>query len=664
MRLLLVLFSLCLVFSATALVIVDSSLASACVYYLKGYNWGCGGTGQGHAMYKCRCGNVDWLGSVANCIATQGSNKGEIHHGFAHVALRCQQKGHYDYDAEDFKDWAANATAYLEMPAAEDKKVQVFHPLDVNATTYSYYSRSFNQINHHVFKSQWVGWGLLFFWAALVAVFTVANFMWRMFRVNIYGERLSQIYQKHLSPTTAVFGLSRWHLLIFSLFTIQTVLSTALSYKVELPNAYINDLYLLTLDLIGYRSGIIAFSLMPVVFIFGLRNNPFCFLTGLPLAEFILYHKIAALIMSIEALIHSAVWTAYAMKSGPYSVWSIDDYWRWGVAGTVLVFLMLGQSIRFFRNLMYETFLMAHKIFGWLFIVSMWYHCYILGWMGWVYSMIALTAYDRVWRLFKMFVLNRGYTNIIVTVVDDKVMKISIPKPLAYDVAYRPGCHVYLSFYHWPMWYQCFQSHPFTVISSPVVSSNLLTIYVRIKKGTTKTLSQLKTDEKGRVSMWALIDGPYGHGTSSYVESDTVVGMAAGMGICGILPSLYECPTQTKLLWVVNNINDVRLLSRDLDFLISRGANIQVLLTKSDETDDVVLLEKAFPYLVFSSSRPKMDDWVSEAVKYGSSNNSSHLFIVSCGSGSMDSDIGNSIAKYIEVGLSMAIHHQKELFVW
>lgn len=646
-----------------ALVIIDSALASSCLYYMKGFDWGCGGTGQGHHMYKCRCAKVDWLGSVGNCIATEGLSAGEISHAYAHVALRCQQRGDQDYTADDIRGWAENATSYLEMPTANDTKVLVEHPLSVNQTAFFVYKRSFRQMNHHVFKTQWFGWGLMFFWTAFVAVHTISNFMWRLFRINIFGSTLYQLHQKYMSPTTAIFGLSRWNILLFFLFTVQTVLLTALSYTVQMPNVYINDRYLLTLDLIGYRSGIIAFSLMPLVFIFGLRNNPLCWLTGLPRSEFINFHLITAILMSIEALIHSAVWTAYAMKSGPYSVWAVDGYWRWGIAGTVLVFLMMGQSIRFIRNLMYETFLLVHKVFGWLFIVAMFYHCIILGWMGWVYAIIAVTAYDRVMRFYKTFVVNRGFTNIIVSVVDDKVLKISIPKPMTYDIFYNPGSHVYLSFYHWPIWYQCFQSHPFTVVSSPVVSNNIVNIYVRVKKGTTASLAKLKTDEKGNISMWALIDGPYGEGACSHRQTDTMVGMAGGMGICAILPRLYNAPANSSLFWVVNNANDILIFSNDMDYLINRGIKVKVVLTSVEETEDTLLLLKLHPY-VSVEGRPSMQEWVSEAVEFGKTISAKDLFVVSCCAGSMDNEIGNIIAKQVEVGLDMIIHHQLEKFTW
>lgn len=659
-----ILLSFFLFFSlAYALVIIDSALALSCVYYMKGFDWGCGGSGQGHKMYMCRCANVEWLGSVSSCIATQGSNPGQIEHAWAHVALRCKQKGGYDYDAQDMRDWAGNATSYLVMPTEQDYTVQVTRPLAVNETAYEYYKRSFNQMNHHVFKTQWFGWGLIFFWAMIMTVFTVANVAWRLLRWNIYGKLMAQVYQKHLSPTTKLFGLSRLNVILFAAHTIQTVLSTALSYSVELPNAYINDSYLLTLDLIGYRLGIIAFSLMPLVFIFGLRNNPLCFLTGLSQAQFITYHKFVAIVMCIEALVHSAVWTAYAMKSGPYSAWSIDDYWRWGVVGTVILFLMLGQSIRAVRTLMYETFLLAHKILGWLFIVAMWYHCYILGWMGWVYAMIALTVYDRTVVFVKTFVVNRGYTNVTVSVVDDKVLKITIPKPLAYDAVYKPGSQIYLSFYHWSIWYQCWQLHPFSVTLSPVMSPNVLVIYVRIKKGTTRLLANLKTDEKGRVDIFALIDGPYGQGAHSYTAEDTVVGVAGGMGICGIIQNFYRVPAQSKLFWVVNNFNEVQMLSRDLSYLVKRGVDVHVVL-KGCENESAEMHLKNYPYLSISRERPSLGAWVEESVEFAKFNGSQNLFVLTCGNGLMDNTISNEVAKRVQIGLQLMIHHQQEYFVW
>lgn len=643
---------------ASALVIIDSSLASSCIYYFKNFDWGCGGTGQGHAMYMCRCYNVDWLGSVTNCMETQGASEAETRHAWKHLHTRCVQKAEVDYSLDQLAAYSENATAYMEYPSDVNLDTQTYHPLAVNESAYAIYKLSFDQMNHHVYKTQWFGWGLVFFWAAFLAVHTVGNILWTCFQVHMSPRTVRQWYNKHMTATTAVFSLTRLDLVLSLLFIIQATLSTALSYTVELPNMYINDAYFLTLDLIGYRSGIIAFSLMPVAFVFGLRNNPFCVLTGLPQAVLIRYHKLVAIVMCIEAMIHSAVWTAYAIRSGGYITWVIDDYWRWGIVGTVLIYLMMFQSVAILRKLAYEVFLLTHKVFGWLFIVAMWYHCNTLGWMGWVYSLIALTAYDRVMRLVKTFILNRGYTQIAVTVVSDTTLKISIPKSEVFHSVYKAGNHVYLSFYHWPIWYQCLQSHPYTIVSSPVESPNVVSIYVRVKRGTTKALASLRGDEKGVVRMWALIEGPYGDGVKKYGEKDAIVGIAGGLGLASLLPSLLLRPQGARLYWVVKHMDDVDFLHREVEYLRANGCEVHVFVNRSEVDSEEELGDRKF--LTVVSERPNVDKWVSDCCEAQDRD----IHVLSCGPGSMDDDVERSVRRHIVVGQEHSVYHQKEQFQW
>lgn len=655
-----------MLYSASALVVIDSSLASSCLYYFKDFNWGCGGTGQGHAMYKCRCFNVDWLGSVLNCMATQGKSQKEITHAWKHLRTRCLQKAHVDYPVSEIEEWSKNATKYLQAPTAADKKNLVTHPLSVNATGYAPFRRSFNEINHHVYKTQWFGWGLVLNCATVIAILTVMNMFKRLFHVSIFPKKMRQLFHKYLMPQFTVYGLrglTRFDVILMGLFTIQTVLSTALSYTVQTPSMYIKDPYFLTLDLIGYRSGIIAFSLMPVVFIFGLRNNPFCFLTGLPQTVFITYHKFVAIIMAIEAMIHSAVWTVYAMKSGGYAVWAADDYWRWGIVGTVLVYLMLFQSVSFLRTMMYELFLAIHKIFGWLFIVAMWYHCITLGWMGWVYSIIALTVYDRVVRCFKIFALNRGFIRIKVDVIGENTLAITIPKTEVYDSVYKPGHHLYLSFFHSKIWYLCLQSHPFSIVSSPVQSQNEVTVYVRVKKGITRSLSRIPANEKGTIEMWLLIDGPYGESVETFNENDALVGIAGGLGLCSILPTFYKQPKHSIIFWAINNLDDLESLHEELDFLIARGTDVRVFLKKNDCDEGSSFAEEKYKYLSVSSNRANVSEWLDEAASLASAMSKTDLHVLSCGPGLMDQDVAQAIYKHINND-DLALHFHPKNCMW
>ncbi|OBA19417.1 hypothetical protein METBIDRAFT_33110 [Metschnikowia bicuspidata var. bicuspidata NRRL YB-4993] len=629
---------------------------------MKNFDWGCGGTGQGHKMYLCRCHNVDWVGSVSNCMETQGSDNQETRHAWKHLATRCLQKADLHFTVDQLEDYLLNATQYMEAPPT-NMSTRLYLPISVNHSDYEIYKTSFDDINHHVFKSQWLGWGLVLFWGAYVAYLTVSNILWTWMRVSVFPKTARQWYQKHMLKTTWVFGLLRWDVLLMAAFVVQAVLCTALSYTVSLPNMYINDVYFLTLDLIGYRSGLLAFSLMPVVFVFGLRNNPFCWMTGLPQANFITYHKLVALVMSLEALVHSAVWTAYAIRSGGYAAWGIDDYWRWGVVGTVLVFVMLGQSVGLIRNLMYELFLVVHKLFGWLFIVSMWYHCNILGWMGWVYSLIAFTAYDRVIRLFKTFFINRGYTKIQMTMVDRRVIKMTVPKSELHNAFYKPGSHIFISFYHWPIWYQCFQSHPFTIVNSPVESEGVFVIYIRVKKGTTCVLAKLKGDEKGRLSMWLLIEGPYGNGVPTFKDNEQLVGIAGGLGTCALLATFHHNPRGSVLYWAVNNMADIEYLRRDLEHLIAKGTDVQVFLTR-DKGEDDYSIEKEYKYVSVLGERPNTDEWVRAGLELGIVAKKTDTYVLSCGPGAMDSDVQKSVSENTVVGLEHCLHYQRENYQW
>ncbi|WPK25969.1 hypothetical protein PUMCH_003311 [Australozyma saopauloensis] len=656
-----------MLYTASALVVIDSALASSCLYYFKEFDWGCGGTGQGHKMYMCRCFNVDWLGSVSNCMATQGKNQKEVTHAWKHLRTRCLQKAHVDYSVAQIEGWSTNASKYLQAPTAADKKKLVTHPLSVNSTNYAVYRRSFNEINHHVFKSQWFGWGLVLYCGAVIAIFTVLNFFKRVLKVSVVPRSLSTLFLKYMMPDIKVPGFTpftRFDLLLMVLFTIQAVISTAVSYTVQLPNMYMKGRWFLTMDLIGYRSGIIAFSLMPVVYIFGLRNNPFCFLTGLPQTTFITYHKFVAIIMAIEAMIHTSVWTAYAIKAGPYSVWSADAYWNWGIVGTVLVYIMLFQSIGFIRNFMYELFLAIHKIFGWLFIVLMWYHCISLGWMGWVYSIIAITVYDRIIRCWKIFALNRGFTRVKFNFISENTLAITIPKSDVYDSVYKPGHHLYLNFFHTSIWYKCFQSHPFSVVSSPIQSQDEVTVYMRVKKGVSKCLSKIPTDEKGNFEVWLLIEGPYGHSVQTFNEKESLVGMAGGLGLCSLLPTFYRNPKNSILFWAINKIDDLEALHMELDYLIAQGTDVRVFLKRSDCDESSSFAEEKYKYLSVSNSRPDVNSWVEEAHALASAMGKTDLHILTCGPGLMDSDISASVYQHMSLKDDLAIHFCPKNYMW
>lgn len=692
-----------------ALVIIDLPLASACVYYLKEFNWGCGGYGQGAKLYKCRCENEDWVALVMACIESQNP-KGDDNaaHAIKHINRRCWDKGRLTF-APDYLPQTLEAMRDRFIEAPIKKKAIINNPVQVNRSDYLWYEKSFDQVNHHVKLTQWLGWGLNWYWAAVLLPigwchwFPVSRWPW---------------WTQHMNRSTFV-GL-RWgwrevtnrDWLIITGFLVQTILSTAIGYNVDRPNAYIGDSKLLTLDLIGYRLGIISFSLMPLTFFFGIRNNPFQWVTGLSYAEFSFYHKVLSVVMALEAMIHTGVWTGYAIIDGGYDGWAVDAYWRWGIVGMILATLLVLLSLRFIRHLMYETFLFFHKIFAVLFIVLMWYHCNTLGWMGWVYALIAIMAWDRLVRLFRI-VTNGGVHRISVQIAEKGVVRLVINDR---RVHYFPGCYCFFYFLN-PRFGGLWQSHPFTVIQLPIEEEGVLVVYFKVRDGVTRDLYF-----SNKLSVLAFIEGPYGSPASARFETPAVdncsieeekrtsdplsygssldqavvasgtltsklmhyfhrllqthplvpvtIAMAGGMGICALIPHLYDLANSTaadvpmapsKLYWIINDICHINWIYRDLAYLHTRGCLIKIIVTGATMNEDMVTeIGRFCPPTIFDLRlRPQLHSIVSDAIS-----KHAHTRFLVCGPNEFNHDIRDLVGAHPSATPSSSIEIRCESFVW
>lgn len=161
--------------------------------------------------------------------------------------------------------------------------------------------------------------------------------------------------------------------------------------------------------------------------------------------------------MVFFAFMHSVCYTW--LCRGYLSEEFAETYWRWGVVATVCGCIMLGQSIFIFRSKIYEFFLAFHIALGVFFVIGMWYHLVVLGWMNWVYATIAIWGFDRAVRLARLVWSGLGTAQIKLYPNDLFRMTIDYPKRWK---AY-PGSYVYVHVLSpWGFW----ESHPFTVYQS------------------------------------------------------------------------------------------------------------------------------------------------------------------------------------------------------
>ncbi|ODV88120.1 hypothetical protein CANARDRAFT_26275 [[Candida] arabinofermentans NRRL YB-2248] len=628
--------------------------------------------------YKCRCPNVDWLGSIANCIYENGNSTKEIHHAYKHVATRCLQKAQLHYSVKDFENWQQNATKYIEPVAKDDYTTVITHPVEVDIEAYRPYYIGFRDWNRWISLCSRLGWGLVGFWFGIMGVTGILHYSHIVpnLREKLVPKRFKQFVYKYLTIPKVPFsgGLTRMEFFISSLFIILTVLSCSINYTLDV-SVYMNSQYFLTLDQVSFRVDLLAFSLMPVVYLLGLRNNPLQYLTGLPHSVMIKYHKVTCLVFVILAMIHSIIWTVDACKEGGYKSW-VEWYWSWGIAATTIACLMIAQSLKFIRDAMYETFLIVHQLFAIMLIVSVWFHCASLGWMGWVYSMAASLSWDRLCRIVRILV-NGGINSAKIESFNETVLKLEFSKPKCYK--FYSGSYVYLHFLS--PWYLCWQSHPFSLIES-IEDKGKLVVYLKCKRGITKQLA--KTVDSCSGSTKILIDGPYGCFPLPQLqdkEIPKIICVAGGLGISSLLPILQKSELELanhRLIWMINDLTYISWMKVTMDELAKRGLVIDIYFTKGSATDGSAIMSYI---LGTDSSQTDIKDEESEGKKgqyrvhYGKPDLDNLLVmelnsdkkdtkIYCCGPGVMNDQVRKTICKQINLKSERSVELTIENHEW
>jgi ferric-chelate reductase len=155
--------------------------------------------------------------------------------------------------------------------------------------------------------------------------------------------------------------------------------------------------------------------------------------------------------------------------------------------------------------------------------------------------------------------------------------------------AWLPGQHFYLCFPSLSIW----QSHPFTVASSPDASSKSQhhTYLLRARKGQT---AQFKALAGQAIS--TVMTGPYGPGLPGDATPN-VLTVAGGTGVTFTLPIVAESLRQSlvpqalvEFVWVVRHAEDLLWLEQELGHLKSLlhtnpGLYISIFVTREQKED-------------------------------------------------------------------------------
>ncbi|KAJ6441443.1 putative PTR2-Di-and tripeptide permease [Purpureocillium lavendulum] len=344
---------------------------------------------------------------------------------------------------------------------------------------------------------------------------------------------------------------------------------------------------------IANRAGDLAFANLPLVFLYGGRNNPLLWLSNWSYATYLLAHRWIATILALQVALHSAMWLQIQVKRQAYATSLAKPYWRWGIVGTMAMCLLIPFSILPIRRRWYEIFLVGHIILAIVAIVGAYWHIvhayqHRFGFDLLIYSTMGIWAFDRFVRISRAS--KNGIKRAYVSRVDDEYIRVDVPRVEAHGY-----CFAYFPTLSWRPW----ENHPFSVInytqdetdnggtlssrvqsdteapSSPDTATPSATfeksaetrtkrvgyiatrnhidggisMFIRVQGGITQKLAQVAGIVQG---IPVLVEGSYGlegktllQGHDSKLapslEYPHILCIAGGAGISAVLPALSQC---------------------------------------------------------------------------------------------------------------------------
>jgi len=198
---------------------------------------------------------------------------------------------------------------------------------------------------------------LFVFWGGVLGIGTALNAMiWLLSRTRRSSQASTAEGTKYKSSrisslitsvragltTPATFGYSfQQHgvlgnvplrletLTLFAYFAINFILC-AVSYDVFSDNLYYPDTASQFWRYFADRTGYLAYTNLPILWLFAIRNNILIWLTGWDFATYNRFHRWVARIATLEAILHSIGYTVGAFLEGGYADFAADwkeQYW-------------------------------------------------------------------------------------------------------------------------------------------------------------------------------------------------------------------------------------------------------------------------------------------------------------------------------------------------
>lgn len=543
----------------------------------------------------CLCTNAANIASIAGCMAYKQHNDTKA---FKYWIHECKESYEVEltYDQiEEGYDFYLNSGKYVEQIEGFNATVPVDIPIKLNDSVIQSFEDAYKVWLGNYDDSLYYGSGCIAYWGLVCIIAGICNWAVILFPGlrRTFDGRVSRMWRKYVTLPALWRKKKATHqkffylfdclvpsrlesLVVFVFFWLVFALNVVKIYYVhddpifeglrrQAINRYVAD-----------RTGIIATVLMPLLLLFGGRNNFLQWVTRWKLSTMLTYHRWIARLVVLLAFIHSVAFTATMIWYGDFAEEMADNYLVWGVVATTCGALICFQGLLFLRRRWYETFLVVHILLAIFFVAGTWYHVWELGYAQLLYPCFAVWAFDRVVRFGRMAVF--GFPKLKISYHADETLRIEVPKPSYWHAT--PGGHAWIYFSSYTHFWQ---SHPFTYIEE---DGNLV-FYAKIKRGITAKLAKALARTPGKtLEVRVSVEGPYGETSPVKAHSD-VVYVAGGNGIPGLYSELVNAARtgakqRLRLVWIIREMRTLSWFHKELMALKDLNVEATVFVTRPD----------------------------------------------------------------------------------
>lgn len=627
------------------------------------------------------CSNPNALATLVGCYVELGKNNSKM---YELPMFYCENYYNQTLTNKNFTD-AYNNLMQNGIPIAELEarhynmtKEALKTPVFLDPAVVKHYYNAQKHFYDVYTNSTYYGLGTVGYWLAVCLIGAIGNWSMILFpklRLRLNGP-ISKFWRKYVSIPAFISKRQAvpqklgffWFLVpsrlesVISIGFVLLLIAVNAAEMTYIPDDPIFETKTLALlDYVGNRTAIVCTLLIPILLLFGGRNNFLMWLTRWKYSTFVTYHRWVGRWVVLMAFIHSICYSRYFIIEGEYAEEMVETYLIWGVVGTICGCLIAFQGLLYLRRKWYESFLVIHILLAIFFVVGTWYHVIDLGFGQVMYAAFAVWAFDRVVRLLRL--LSFGFPIAEVTLLQDRI-EVVVPRP----AHWKPIAGGY-AWLHFGLGAYFFQSHPFTYL----YDEDTVTFYCAIHSGLTRLISKRLSISPGKsCAIRVGVEGPYG--TSNPVKHHSnVIFIAGGNGIPGPLAEFKDLQkngsTKQKLTlnWVLRDPTMLEEMSKHFDTSISLNSEINIYITRpafaeilflkeskevelkknesnSEETCGTSSLKDVYPNFNFIYERPNLNT----LVEAGISECSNSVAFVGCGPAPMMDELRQCIVQNIQ----------------